>query len=64
MLRLAVLAPLLPLVTAYEWYDVNNQPTSPWQKGQIGVSSSLSSFRAVWTRRNFRRVTLFISDLF
>ncbi|GAA5895426.1 uncharacterized protein JCM6883_001503 [Sporobolomyces salmoneus] len=36
MLRLAVIAPLIPLAAAYEWYDINNQPTSPWQKGQIG----------------------------
>ncbi|GAA6020580.1 hypothetical protein JCM11491_000803 [Sporobolomyces phaffii] len=37
MLRLAAIGiPLLPLVAAYEWYDINNQPTSPWQKGQIG----------------------------
>jgi hypothetical protein len=41
MLRLAAIGiPLLPLVAAYEWYDVNNQPTSPWQAGQIGVSHS------------------------
>jgi len=39
MLRLAALGiPLLPLAAAYEWYDVNNQPTQPWQKGQVGVS--------------------------
>ncbi|GAA5995804.1 hypothetical protein JCM5350_000566 [Sporobolomyces pararoseus] len=36
MLSLAVLAPLLPLVAAYEWYDINNQPSQPWQKGQVG----------------------------
>jgi len=46
MLRLAALGiPLLPLAAAYEWYDVNNQPTQPWQKGQVGVSLfSLSLF--------------------
>ncbi|GAA5956963.1 hypothetical protein JCM3765_006653 [Sporobolomyces pararoseus] len=36
MLTIAVLAPLLPLVSAYEWFDINNQPSQPWQKGQIG----------------------------